>query len=194
MSETLKHVPSPSQTAGPYLHIGLTNRHSVTQIAAPGIDGERVHLKCRVLDRDGVPLNDAMIEIWQANAGGTYSHPDDPRAPKAKHGFVGFGRAATDANGSCEFETIRPGPIPGPNNSTQAPHLNVAVFARGILLQLHTRIYFAGTAENETDPVLALVPADRRDTLMARPDPQGSGNWLFDIRLRGDQETVFFDI
>lgn len=189
----MEHVPTPSQTAGPYLHIGLTNRHSVTQIGAPGVPGERVRLKCRVLDAEGAPLNDAMIEIWQADANGCYNHPDD-HAHGADARFYGFGRAATDENGACEFETIRPGSVLGPHNSSQAPHLNVAVFARGILLQLHTRIYFAGDPGNHSDPVLALVPADRRDTLMARPDPQQPGSWLFDVRLRGDQETVFFDV
>ena len=191
---TMEHVPTPSQTAGPYLHIGLTNTHSITQIAAPGVPGERVRLKCRVLDVEGAPLNDAMIEIWQADASGHYNHPDAPAATESNSRFYGFGRAATDESGACEFETIRPGSVPGPGDSTQAPHLNVAVFARGILLQLHTRIYFAGDPANDNDPVLALVPADRRDTLMARPDPKDPGCWLFDVRLRGDQETVFFDI
>jgi protocatechuate 3,4-dioxygenase, alpha subunit len=188
------HVPTPSQTAGPYLHIGLTNTHSITQIAAPGVPGERVRLNCRVLDAEGAPLNDAMIEIWQADANGHYNHPDDLHANETDSRFYGFGRAGTDENGACEFETIRPGNVPGPGNSLQAPHLNVAIFARGILLQLHTRIYFAGDPANDSDPVLALVPADRRGTLMARPDPKDPGSWRFDVCLRGDQETVFFDI
>ena len=190
----MEHVPTPSQTAGPYLHIGLTHKHSVTQIAARDVTGERVRLKCRVLDGNGAPLNDAMIEIWQADAGGHYNHPDDAPAPKPNPQFYGFGRAATDDNGACEFETIRPGKVLGPGNTSQAPHLNVAVFARGMLLQLHTRIYFSGDPANEADPVLALVPAERRDTLMARPDPEHPGEWSFDVRLRGEQETVFFDV
>ena len=190
---TMEQVPTPSQTAGPYLHIGLTNTHSVTQIAAPGAPGERLRLKCRVLDVEDAPLNDAMIEIWQADANGCYNHPDD-HAHEASSRFYGFGRAGTDENGTCEFDTIRPGGVPGPGNSSQAPHLNVAIFARGILLQLHTRVYFAGDPANDADPVLALVPADRRDTLMARPNPKQPGSWLFDIHLRGDQETVFFDV
>ncbi len=188
----MEHVPTPSQTAGPYLHLGLTNKHSVAQVAAPDLRGERLRLRCRVLDMDGAPVNDAMIEIWQADQEGRYNHPDDAPAPDCH--FYGFGRAATDENGKCEFETVRPGRVPGPNNSSQAPHLNVAVFARGILLQLHTRIYFAGDVANDNDPVLALVPADRRETLMARPDPAQPGSWLFDIHLRGAQETVFFDV
>ena len=189
----MEHIPTPSQTAGPYLHIGLTNRHSVTRIAGPQSIGERVWLKCRVLDVDHAPVNDAMIEIWQADGTGTYNHPDAPRL-QADSGFRGFGRAATDENGACEFETVRPGSVPGPGNTTQAPHLNVAVFARGILLQLYTRIYFAGDPANQADPVWALVPPDRRETLLAQPDPKHPGSWLFDIYLRGERETVFFDV
>ncbi len=190
----MEYVPTPSQTVGPYLHIGLTNKHSVTRIAASEAGGERLRLKCRVLDVDNVPVHDAMIEIWQADAEGRYHHPDAPQGPTSDSVFRGFGRAATDQAGGCEFETIRPGRVPGPENTMQAPHLNVAVYARGILLQLYTRIYFAGDSANNGDPVLALVPADRQETLMAHSDPQQEGSWLFDIHLRGDQETVFFDV
>jgi protocatechuate 3,4-dioxygenase alpha subunit len=189
----MEHVPTPSQTVGPYLHIGLTNKHAVTQIAATGVPGERVRLKCRVLDLDGAPVNDAMIEIWQADGKGGYPR-SNVQAQDAENPFHGFGRAPTNPEGECEFETIRPGSVPGPGNTVQAPHLNVAVYARGILLQLYTRIYFAGDAANDSDPVLSLVPAERRQTLMAQPDPKQSGAWLFDVRLRGDQETVFFDV
>lgn len=190
----MKYVPTPSQTVGPYLHIGLTNEHSVTRMAAPEIVGERVRLKCRVMDLENAPVDDAMIEIWQADADGRYNHPDAPHAPPTDSAFRGFGRAATDRAGSCDFETIRPGRVPGPKNTMQAPHLNVAVYARGILLQLYTRIYFLGDPANDADAVLALVPPDRRQTLIAHPDPQQPGSWLFDIYLSGDQETVFFDI
>ena len=190
----MEHVPTPSQTVGPYLHIGLTNKHSLTRIAAPDVPGERVRLKCRVLDMDAAPVNDAMIEIWQADGNGNYSHPDNGQTQGTGPGFHGFGRAATDQAGECEFQTIRPGSVPGPGNTRQAPHLNVAVYARGIQLQLYTRIYFAGDFANESDPVLALVPSERRETLMARPDPERAGSWTFDIRLRGDRETVFFDV
>ncbi len=190
----MEHVPTPSQTVGPYLHIGLTNKHSVTRIASPEVAGERIRLKCRILDADNTPVNDAMIEIWQADADGRYNHPDAPQAPGPESPFQGFGRAATNQAGVCEFETIRPGRVPGPGNTTQAPHLNVAAYARGILLQLYTRIYFAGDPANDSDAVLALVPADRRETLIAHPDPQQPGTWLFDIHLRGDQETVFFEV
>ena len=190
----MEHVPTPSQTAGPYFEIGLTRTHSVPCIADPHAKGERLWLKCRVLDADGSPLDDAMIEIWQADGQGKYDHPDDTQSKTADVNFRGFGRAATDEDGSCEFETIKPGRVPGPGNTLQAPHLNVGVYARGILLQLYTRIYFAGDPGNEQDAVLALVPKERQETLMARPDPARAGGWRFDIHLCGDQETVFFDL
>ena len=190
----MEYVPTPSQTVGPYLHIGLTNKHSVTRLASQALDGKPLRLKCRVLDLDNVPVNDAVIEIWQADANGRYNHPADPHARTADSAFRGFGRAATDQDGTCEFETIRPGRVPGPKNTMQAPHLNVAVYARGILLQLYTRIYFAGDPANEDDPVLALVPTDRTETLIAHPDSHEPDLWLFDVHLRGDQETVFFDV
>jgi len=187
-------VPTPSQTAGPFLHIGLTEKCSIVQIAPPGTKGERVALKCRVLDVEGTPINDAMIEIWQADAEGKYNHPDDPQGTSRDGSFHGFGRAASDENGNCEFETIKPGPVRGADGSLQAPHLNVAIFGRGILLQLHTRIYFAGDPANDHDPVLALVPVERRDTLLAQPDPAHTGTWNFEFHLRGERETIFFDI
>lgn len=189
-----ERVPTPSQTVGPYLHIGLTDKHSVRCIAKPDVPGERVRLKCRVLDLNGAPVPDAMIEIWQADSAGQYNYSDDLQVTARESEFHGFGRAPTDENGACEFETIRPGRVPGPEDTLQAPHLNLAVYARGILLQLYTRVYFDVDVANEQDPVLALVPADRRHTLMAQPVPGIAGSWTFDIRLRGDQETVFFDL
>ena len=191
----MDHVPTPSQTVGPFFHFELTTKeHAVPRIAGPQVQGERLWLKIRVLDADGAPLSDAMIEIWQADAQGKYNHPDDPQAAKPEAGWRGFGRLGTDENGECEFETIRPGRVPGPGGARQAPHLNVAVFARGMLKQLYTRIYFAGDAANAEDPALALVPADRRSTLLAQPDPARPGGWGFVLRLQGDEETVFFDV
>ncbi|MGA8152069.1 MAG: protocatechuate 3,4-dioxygenase subunit alpha [Terriglobales bacterium] len=190
----MEYLLTPSQTAGPFLSIGLTEKNSVQTIAGPQAKGERVWLKCRVLDGDGAPLNDAAIEIWQADSGGKYNHPVDGQAKTPDAACRGFGRMGTKDDGSCEFETVKPGRVPGPGNALQAPHLNIAIFARGILLQLYTRIYFAGDPANEEDPVLALVPAERRDTLLAQPDPARAGGWLFDIHLCGDKETVFFDV
>jgi len=190
----MEPIPTPSQTVGPYLHLGLTERRSVPCIAGAEAQGERLRLKCRILDGDGEPLNDAMIEIWQADAQGRYKHPDDPQGKAADPACRGFGRMGTGEVGECEFETIKPGRVPGPGGALQAPHLNVAVYARGILWQLYTRVYFSGDPANQADPVLALVPAHRRESLMARPDPGHPGDWFWDVHLCGEQETVFFDV
>jgi len=191
----MSFVPTPSQTVGPFFHFCLTTaKHSVPQIAGPQAKGERVRLTCRVLDGEGSPLNDAMIEIWQADAEGKYNHPDDPQQETVDPACFGFGRMATASDGSCEFETVRPGRVPGPGNVPQAPHLNIAVFARGILKQLFTRAYFADDPANEKDPVLALVSPERRGTLLARPDSARPGAWNFEIHLQGEHETVFFDV
>ena len=187
-------IPTSSQTVGPFFHLGLTGKHSVACMAAAGAMGKRIWLHCRVFDGDGLPVPDALLELWQADADGKYAHPDDPQKKPGDPHCSGFGRLATDKDGACEFETVQPGCVPGPGETLQAPHINVSVFARGILQRLATRIYFAGDAANGNDPVLALVPDDRRATLMAEPDAQTSDHWIFEIRLCGDHETVFFDV
>src|SRR5579885_94905 len=133
LSHNMKLPHTPSQTAGPYLHIGMTNSRSRAWIAEPEARGERIHLECRLLDGDGLPVTDAMIEIWQANADGKYCHPDDPQEKSPDPACRGFGRLSTDQKGSCTFETILPGSVPGPDAKPQAPHLNVSIFARGLL-------------------------------------------------------------
>src|ERR1700694_3341928 len=175
-------VPTPSQTVGPFFHLGLPANFDGT-LAGPDAKGQRVRLTCRIFDGDSAPVPDAMIELWQANAGGKYDHPDDLQNKALDPAFRGFGRMATSQDGSCIFETIRPGRVPAPGNTLQAPHLTVSVFARGILKRLATRIYFSGDPANGEDPVLALVPAGRRDTLMARPDGERPGTWHFDVHL-----------
>jgi protocatechuate 3,4-dioxygenase, alpha subunit len=186
-------VPTASQTVGPFFRIELTSEgHCVTRMAGPKTAGERAWITFRVLDGDGAPVNDAMLEIWQADSRGKYYHPDDPRPGTSDEGWVGFGRLQTADDGSCVLETIKPGPVR--YNTVQAPHLTVAVYARGLLKQHHTRVYFAGDAANEADPILALVPAERRGTLMAKPDPARPGHWQFDVWLQGEQETVFLDV
>jgi len=190
----MEFAATPSQTVGPYFRIGLTWKHPRPCIAAPEAKGDRVNLICRVFDGDGVAINDALLEIWQADANGKYNHPDDLQPGACDAGCHGFGRMGTDEEGSCEFQTVKPGRVPGAGNVLQAPHLNLGLFARGMLKQFYTRIYFAGEAANPDDPVLALVPAERRGTLMAQPDPERPGTWRFDIHLQGDQETVFFDV
>ena len=147
-----------------------------------------------MFDGDGAIVPDCMLEIWQADAQGRFSDPQDKRAlPNSS--FKGFGRIGTDANGAYAFDTIKPGPVPDPDGKPQAPHIVLAIYARGMLLHLYSRIYFDGEAANAADPVLALVPADRRATLIAARQPgTGSAVYRFDIHLQGDNETVFFDV
>ena len=186
-------IPTPSQTVGPFFQIELTtDEHCVRCIAGPGATGERVWITFLVFDGEGAPIDDAMLEIWQADSQGKYNHPDDPQPTDPDEGWVGFGRLATGGDGSCLLETIRPGCVR--YNGVQAPHLTVAVFARGMLKQLYTRLYFAGDPANDQDSILSHVPAERRETLMAKPSAEGPGHGHFDIRLQGDQETVFFDV
>ncbi len=187
-------TPTPSQTVGPYFHLGCIDTHAVSCIAGSKAKGERVRLICQVIDGDGLPVDDAMIEIWQADSEGRYNHPMDENANGTDPHCTGFGRLATDANGFCIFETIKPGRVPAEAGRLQAPHLNVSVFARGILKQLVTRVYFADELANQECPVLNLVPWERRATLMARPDIQKPGDWYFAIYLCGKDETVFFDV
>ncbi len=189
---------TPSQTVGPYYSYGLTPRGKFpwrdqfdTPVATPDVEGTRLSIVGHVSDGDGKPVPDAMIEIWQADAAGRYAHPRDTRA-RANSSFKGFGRCGTNKAGEFSFETIKPGVVPGAGGKPQAPHIVVCVFARGMLRQLYTRIYFPDeTAANAADAVLALVPADRRNTLIAKPEGQA---YRFDIRIQGGDETVFFDI
>lgn len=181
-----------SQTVGPYLHIGLTWL-IVEDLAGPQASGERVSIEGRVLDGDGQPVNDALVEIWQANANGKYAHPQDTQANPAERNFRGFGRSATDDQGAFRFHTIKPGRVPGPAGRLQAPHIAVNVLMRGLLKQLVTRIYFPGDPANADDPVLALVPAERRGTLIATPLAGKPGALRWNVILQGKDETVFFD-
>jgi protocatechuate 3,4-dioxygenase, alpha subunit len=187
-------IPIPSQTVGPFFRIGLSGPRAVQQIAAAGVKGERVKLVVTVFDAEDQPIHDCLIETWQANADGKYNHPDDKQEKPLDPAFRGFGRQATDQNGVCSFETIKPGRVPGPKGTQQAPHLAVSVFSRGMLNRLPTRIYFAGDPANEQDPILALVPKERRATLLARPVEGERGAWQFTIRFGGTDETVFFDV
>jgi len=192
---------SPSQTVGPYFAIGLVPERlgikwtaSVgNNLVTPDASGERIRIEGRVLDGDGAPVNDSMLEIWQADAAGRYAHPADSRAlPNAT--FRGFGRTGTDENGAYRFDTIKPGAVPGPNGKMQSPHIVMAVFARGMLRQQYTRIYFSDEAGNAADPVLCLVPEDRRATLVAGRQQGAQAVYTFDVHLQGDGETVFFDV
>jgi protocatechuate 3,4-dioxygenase, alpha subunit len=181
-----------SQTIGPYLHIGLT--WLVTDnLAPPGVVGDRVTIEGRIVDGDGNAVNDAVVEIWQANAQGRYAHPDDPQDKPLEPAFKGFGRVTTDQDGMFRFTTIKPGRVPAPGAGLQAPHLNVTIFTRGLLKHLITRMYFPNEAANDDDPVLARVPNERRATLIAAPIEGSSGSLRWDVVLQGKNETVFFD-
>lgn len=182
--------PTPSQTVGPYLSLGLTwdDGADVVPAGTPGV----LVLGGTVRDGAGEVVTDAVIETWQADPDGRFDHPDDPRGAVTPSvpGFRGFGRAPTDAQGRWEIRTVKPGPLPAEDGATQAPHLTVSVFARGLLDRVVTRIYFPDeAAANAADPLLTTVPAPRRDTLVAVPD--GPGRLRFDIRLQGEGETVF---
>jgi protocatechuate 3,4-dioxygenase alpha subunit len=205
---------TPWQTVGPFFHYGLPwkggadlvgqsdlgarpelfpEEHYVLKPSAPRgpVSGEIIEITGRVTDGDEKPVPDAMIEIWQADAAGCYASPDDPRFnPSSGDHFIGFGRASTDEEGVYRFRTIRPGRVSGPGNSLQAPHIAIGVLGRGLLKRLVTRLYFGDADENSDDPILALVPEARRDTLIAK---LSGGVWRFDIRLQGQGETVFFD-
>jgi protocatechuate 3,4-dioxygenase alpha subunit len=152
-------------------------------MTSPDTAGEHITLAVRVLDGDGVPVPDAMIEIRQADAAGSYGDTA---------GFSGFGRLSTDADGWCRFTTIKPGAIADPDGVRQAPHVSVCLFARGLLRHVYTRIYFAGDEHLAADPILALVPAARRATLLA--EQVGPSTWQLVVRLQGAGETVFFDV
>jgi protocatechuate 3,4-dioxygenase alpha subunit len=190
---------TPSQTVGPYFAYGLVPEqygYPFASIAGGRLvrsdtDGERICIEGRVLDGEGQPISDALIEIWQADAQGRYAHPADPRSSNAS--FKGFGRVGTgtDPENRFVFETVKPGSVDG----KQAPHINVIVLMRGLLLHAYTRLYFSDeTAANAEDPVLASVPANRRDTLIAKREQTPAGVlYRFDINMQGPRETVFFD-
>jgi protocatechuate 3,4-dioxygenase alpha subunit len=186
---------TPSQTVGPFYAIGLTSK-TMNMLATDSTQGQRIRVEGRVIDGDGKPIPDAMVEIWQANAYGRYNHPDDKQEKPLDPSFTGWGRSGTDENCLYSFETIKPGPVPGPGDSVQAPHINVAVFARGMLVHAFTRLYFSDEPSNEADPILKLVKnkARRLTLIAAREDRNGKPVYHFDIRLQGKNETVFFDM
>lgn len=180
-----------SHTVGPFFHIGLGRDHAI-DLTAPGLDGERVTIVGRVLDGDGLPVNDALIETWQANTHGRYAHPEDGQEQPLSPGFTGFGRVCTDDDGAFRLTTIKPGSVPGPAGSAQAPHLVVVLFMRGLLKHLLTRLYFPDEPANADDPVLNLIPPERRATLIAQRTPE-DGVLRWNVILQGTDETVFFD-
>ena len=179
-----------SQTIGPYLRIGL-EWMVIEDLAPQGVAGERVRIEGRVMDGDGKPVNDAAVEIWQANTHGKYASPEDVQDKPLEPDFRGYGRSLTDDAGAFRFRTIKPARVPGLDGKLQAPHIAVTIFMRGLLKQLLTRIYFPDDPANADDPVLNLVPAERRATLIARKRSDGALEW--NVVLQGKNETVFFD-
>jgi protocatechuate 3,4-dioxygenase alpha subunit len=181
---------TPSQTAGPFLRIGLIYGEKQNVLADERTAGKRIRLAGVLYDGKENPIEDALLEIWQADANGIYPHPADPRHGEADSHFRGFGRAQNENGGSYEFLTVKPGGRDG-----HAPFINLHLFARGMLLHAQTRIYFADEPANATDPVLLSIPAERRATLLARLEEEGEiPVYRFDIHMQGEQETVFFEL
>jgi protocatechuate 3,4-dioxygenase alpha subunit len=206
---TLRYLKeTPSQTAGPYVHIGLIPHQAgfrifendfSNELVGPGTVGERIIIEGQVFDGAGAACRDILLEIWQANAAGRYNHPADLQEDKPLDpNFRGWGRTGTEfETGLYRFHTIKPGAVAGPDGTPQAPHVNFLLVARGINIGLATRMYFSDESGlNDTDPVLLVVePASRRKTLVAeRQLRDGEAVYRFDIRLQGEGETVFFDV
>jgi protocatechuate 3,4-dioxygenase, alpha subunit len=185
------HALTPSQTVGPFLHIVLDWPDGADAVQE-GTTGA-VWLRGQVRDGAGAPLPDAIVETWQADANGRFDHPGDPRgAVAAPAGFRGFGRCATGPDGAWAIRTLKPGIVPTADGQPQAPHIDISVFARGLLDRVVTRLYFSDEPDaNATDPVLSTIAEDRRGTLVAQRTDDG---YHFDVRLQGDGETVFFDL
>jgi protocatechuate 3,4-dioxygenase, alpha subunit len=186
---------TPSQTVGPFYSIGLA-RKPMNVMATDATQGQRIRIEGQVFDGAGVAIPDVMVEIWQANTYGRYNHPDDKQEKPLDPTFTGWGRSGTDEKCFYTFETVKPGPVPGNDESVQAPHINVVVFTRGMLVHAYTRLYFADEPANASDPVLnSIKNKKRRQTLIASPGMEnGKTVYRFDIRLQGDNETVFFDM
>ena len=203
MPQSLDYLKeTASQTAGPYVHIGLApgaagfqifDQELGQEIAGPNAAGERITIKGRVIDGTGAPVKDVLLETWQANAAGVYAHAEDPRHAQVEDGFRGWGRVITNfETGDFTFDTIKPGSVRGRNGSTQAPHISIWIVARGINVGLNTRMYF-DDEDNSADPVINLIEQQhRRETLLAKR--QSDGTYLFEIYFQGDKETVFFDV
>lgn len=184
-----RYGQTPSQTVGPFFVIGLI-KGGENVLVNEKTRGERIEIVGNVFDGDGLPVDDALLEIWQADADGIFRHPDDPNHARIDGNFRGFGRAATDESGAYRFSTVKPGRIDG-----AAPVINLRVFARGLLVHAVTRIYFADEPDNEQDTLFAGVDYGRRRTLLATPLKNTAViAYRFDVRLQGEEETVFFDL
>jgi protocatechuate 3,4-dioxygenase alpha subunit len=188
----LRSNATTSQTVGPFFSIGMC-RSIRESLAAIDVSGERVNIEGHVLDGDGKPVPDAILEIWQANSYGKYAHPEDDQDKPLEPNFTGYGRIPTNDEGKFRFSTIKPGRVPDPQGELQAPHIVVSVFARGLLRRLVTRIYFPDDPANDTDFALKLVEPSRRRTLIAKKRADGIGGLEWNVILQGAHETVFYD-
>ena len=191
-------IQSPSQTVGPYFAQGLLREGDpvfTNVLVSENTEGERIRIEGGVFDAEGRPIEDAMLEIWQANHHGRYNHPLDEQDKPLDPEFMGHGRVSTNTNGNYRFETIKPGAVPGPDNKTQAPHISVIVFARGMLSHAFTRIYFEGETLNQDDTVLMSIedPVHRNTLIAGREEADGMVIYRFDIHFQGENETAFFD-
>ncbi len=186
---------TPSQTVGPFYSMKLAQ---VPLLGNRPVAGERIRVEGRVLDGDRLPIEDALVEVWQANSHGRYNHPADRRDElPLDEGFIGYGRFPVDfGTGGFAFETIKPGPVPDPEGEMQAPHLSLVISARGMLNHSYTRLYFSDEeAANAADLILQRVPVERRSTIIAhRQDGTDPATYRIEIRFQGDDETVFFDV
>ncbi|WP_372392195.1 protocatechuate 3,4-dioxygenase subunit alpha [Xanthomonas sp. NCPPB 3582] len=180
---------TPSQTVGPYYRLGLEPLYR-DRLAPPQAAGTPVQISGCIYDGAGAPVSDAVLELWQADASGIYAHAADARHQAHDAAFDGWGRVPTDAQGRFCFATVKPGTVAGPDGRPQAAHLTVLVLMRGLLRAASTRLYFADDPQLDSDPVLELVPADRRGSLLAQP--RGGGAYTWDVHMQGDAETVFF--
>ena len=189
-------ILTSSQTVGPFFSPSLLREDARRQVLVrPETVGERIRIEGHVLDGDRLPVPDALVEIWQANAHGRYHHPSDQGSAALDQSFLGFGRSGTENEGRYWFETIKPGPVPFNSERWQAPHICVTVFSRGLLNHLVTRLYFADEQANASDPVLQCVPENRRHTLLAQRQQEGRiVVYRFDIILQGEGETAFFNV
>jgi protocatechuate 3,4-dioxygenase alpha subunit len=182
---------TPFQTVGPFFAICLSES-GCARIATENAIGRHITIEGTVRDGAGAIVPDSLVEIWQANAAGRYAHPDDHQSKPLDPNFSGYGRAPTDDGGRFVIQTVMPGRVPGPDDTHQAPHLLLGILARGILTRLVTRVYFDDEPSTREDPILSLVPAERRSTLIAKH--LGHDRYRFDLTLQGDNETVFFDV
>jgi protocatechuate 3,4-dioxygenase, alpha subunit len=182
---------APFQTVGPFFQVLVGEVRGHDMLVGDGAQGTRITIEGQVLDGQGAAMNDALVEIWQADACGRYRHPADPQHAQADPAFAGFGRVATDPAGGFLFETVKPGVVTA-DGRPQAPHVLVSVTARGVLTRYVTRLYFDDEPRNADDPILALVPEGRRHTLLA--SRIADRRYRFDIRIQGADETVFFDV